>query len=223
MACDFSVASDLARFGQAGPRHGSSPLGGATDFLPLFVGVERALESCTLCESWSAYKALRLGLLTDVAPVLRIGERLVPNPLVETEQWVREARIVYGEDLQGEPLERGKELLAGGKIDFSLLDERIDGLVTRLMMTMPGCLAQTLAAVRKHKLAHWDLNRESSRAWLGLNMLAEGAAGFRAFDQGPRSMREVDFVELRQRLARGETWSPELIESLIPRASGVTP
>ena len=25
MACDFSIASDLARFGQAGPRHGSAP------------------------------------------------------------------------------------------------------------------------------------------------------------------------------------------------------
>ena len=35
MACDFSVAQDLARFGQAGPKHGSAPIGGATDFLPL--------------------------------------------------------------------------------------------------------------------------------------------------------------------------------------------
>ena len=35
MACDFSVAQDLARFGQAGPKHGSAPIGGATDFLPV--------------------------------------------------------------------------------------------------------------------------------------------------------------------------------------------
>ncbi|HED07873.1 MAG TPA: 6-oxocyclohex-1-ene-1-carbonyl-CoA hydratase, partial [Ignavibacteria bacterium] len=34
MACDFSVAQDLARFGQAGPKHGSAPDGGSTDFLP---------------------------------------------------------------------------------------------------------------------------------------------------------------------------------------------
>ena len=34
MACDFSIAQDLARFGQAGPKHGSAPIGGATDFLP---------------------------------------------------------------------------------------------------------------------------------------------------------------------------------------------
>ncbi len=38
MACDFSVAQDLARFGQAGPKHGSAPIGGATDFLPVMIG-----------------------------------------------------------------------------------------------------------------------------------------------------------------------------------------
>ena len=32
MACDFTVAQDLAAFGQAGPRHGSAPDGGSTDF-----------------------------------------------------------------------------------------------------------------------------------------------------------------------------------------------
>ena len=39
MACDFSIAQDLARFGQAGPKHGSAPIGGATDFLPDMIGV----------------------------------------------------------------------------------------------------------------------------------------------------------------------------------------
>lgn len=45
MACDFSVAQDLARFGQAGPKHGSAPIGGATDFLPVVVGAERAMAA----------------------------------------------------------------------------------------------------------------------------------------------------------------------------------
>ncbi len=38
MACDFTIAADTARFGQAGPKHGSAPDGGSTDFLPLYVG-----------------------------------------------------------------------------------------------------------------------------------------------------------------------------------------
>ena len=57
MACDFSIASDMARFGQAGPKHGSAPIGGATDFLPLLVGVERAMASLTLCDPLTAHQA----------------------------------------------------------------------------------------------------------------------------------------------------------------------
>src|SRR3989338_1543797 len=43
MACDFSVAQDLARFGQAGPQHGSAPIRGATDLPPLLIFPARAL------------------------------------------------------------------------------------------------------------------------------------------------------------------------------------
>ena len=92
MACDFSIASDLARFGQAGPRHGSAPDGGSTDFLHLYVGIAHAIESCTLCEPWSAYKALRLGLLNQVVPVLVRDGRFIPNPLVVTDRWVGRQR-----------------------------------------------------------------------------------------------------------------------------------
>ena len=59
MACDFSVAQDLARFGQAGPKHGSAAIGGSTDFLPVMIGCEQAMVSGTLCEPFSAHKAQR--------------------------------------------------------------------------------------------------------------------------------------------------------------------
>jgi 6-oxo-cyclohex-1-ene-carbonyl-CoA hydrolase len=90
MACDFTLAQDLASFGQAGPRHGSAPDGGSTDFLPLFVGIEAAMQSCTLCEPWSAHKAHRLGLVSGIVPALRLDGRFVPNPLVVTERWTDE-------------------------------------------------------------------------------------------------------------------------------------
>ena len=80
MACDFSVAQDLALFGQAGPKHGSAPDGGSTDFLPLFVGIERAMESCTLCDHWSAHKAHRLGLVTRIVPALEARRSLRAQP-----------------------------------------------------------------------------------------------------------------------------------------------
>ena len=97
MACDYSVASDLANFGQAGPRHGSAPDGGATDFLPLYVGTERAMQSLTLCEPWTAYEALAYGLITDAVPTLKSNGAFVPNPLVVTDRWLDDmGRIVYG-------------------------------------------------------------------------------------------------------------------------------
>jgi 6-oxocyclohex-1-ene-carbonyl-CoA hydrolase len=221
MACDFSIASDLARFGQAGPKHGSAPDGGSTDFLPLFVGIERAMESCTLCSHWSAHKALRLGLLTAIVPALKIDGRFVANPLVVTNRWLDDhGRVVHGEWRTGDEAKRGKEQLARGTVDLALLDQEVDTMVTALAMTMPGCLAKTLESVRKHKLAHWDRNRETNRAWLGLNMMTEGRAGFRAFHEGNKECREPDFLLLRQLQARGEVWGDQLTETILWRAHG---
>ena len=78
-------------------------------------------------------------------------------------------------------------------------------------------MQKTIASVRKHKLEHWDRNRETNRAWLGLNMMTEGRAGFRAFHEGEGKDREVDFVKLRQALAAGEPWGERLLESVLPK------
>ncbi len=216
MACDFSVAQDLALFGQAGPRHGSAPDGGSTDFLPLFIGMEAAMESGTLCEHWSAHKAYRLGMLTRIVPALKVDGAFVPNPLVITDRWVDEwGRIVHGERRQGGELEEGKRTLARGAIDLSLLDREIEAFVFRLAMTMPGCLIKTIESLRKHKLQHWDRNRETNRAWLALNMMTEGRAGFRAFNEGTKACREADFLLLRRRLAEGGAWGDDLTEEIL--------
>ncbi|MFQ5790931.1 MAG: 6-oxocyclohex-1-ene-1-carbonyl-CoA hydratase [Acidobacteriota bacterium] len=223
MACDFSIAQDLALIGQAGPKHGSAPDGGSTDFLPLFVGVEAAMESCSLCEHWSAYKALRLGLLTKVVPALKIGGQFVPNPLVITDRWIDEmGQIVYGEPKTGEAREAGKRRLAEGEMDLSVLDHDVDTFIYKLAHTMPGCLSKTIESVRKHKLEHWDRNKETNRAWLALNMMTEGRAGFRAFHEGTKACREPDFLLLRRRLAEGKVWSEELVEEVLARAHGKT-
>src|SRR5512141_2350933 len=105
MACDFSVAQDLARFGQAGPKHGSAPDGGSTDFLPLFVGIENAMVGCTLCEHWSAHQAYRLGIVNEITPALKVDGEYVANPTVVTDRYVDElGRIVLGAPLAGQAL-----------------------------------------------------------------------------------------------------------------------
>jgi 6-oxo-cyclohex-1-ene-carbonyl-CoA hydrolase len=217
MACDFSVASDLAVFSQAGPKHGSAPDGGSTDFLPLFVGMEQAMNSGTLCEPWSAHRFYYLGGLTDIVPTLEVDGRFLANPLVVTDRLLDEhGRVVLGEWRTGEDRERGKELLREGRVNLSPLDTAVNRVASQLLYTMPDCLTKTIESLRKHKLEHWDRNRETNRAWLALNMLTEANAGFRAFHFGTKAQREADFVKLRQHLACGGRWSEELIREIAP-------
>jgi len=224
MACDFTVAQDMANFGQAGPKHGSAPDGGSTDFLALFVGIEEAMESCTLCEHWSSYKAKRLGLITKVVPALKVDGKFIPNPFVITDRWLDDqGQIVYGEFKTGDARNEAKALLGKGERDLSLLDKAVDDYIYALTMTMPGCLTKTIESVRKHKLEHWDRNKESNRAWLGLNMMTEGRAGFRAFNEGSRACREPDFVVARRGLAEGAMWGEELTNQILAKAHGKAP
>jgi 6-oxo-cyclohex-1-ene-carbonyl-CoA hydrolase len=217
MACDFSIASDLALFSQAGPKHGSAPDGGSTDFLPLFVGIEQAMVSATLCQPWSAHRFYRLGGLTQIVPVLRVDGQWVANPMVETERELDQfGRFVFGEPKGGRVREEAKQMMARGTVDLAMLDDAVDDMTTKLLYTMPDCLTKTIESVRKHKLEHWDRNKEANRAWLALNMMTEGNAGFRAFHYGTKQQREVDFVLLRRRLAEGAKWGEELIEEIAP-------
>ncbi len=61
LACDIAISSDLAIFGQAGPRHGSAPVGGSSDFLPWFLSMEDAM--------WNWY------LMRDVVGIQDEGEK----------------------------------------------------------------------------------------------------------------------------------------------------
>jgi 6-oxo-cyclohex-1-ene-carbonyl-CoA hydrolase len=219
MACDFSVAQDLARFGQAGPKHGSAPIGGATDFLPLMVGAERAMVACVLCEPFSAHKAYQMGVLTDVVPALKVDGQFVANPTVETQRMLDDhGRFCYGEPKSGAALDAGKALMKRGTVDLSLLDARIEELCAKILLTFPDCTTKTLEELRKPKLEAWNRNKEDSRSWLALNMMTEARSGFTAFNEGTKDDREVDFVLLRQKLAAGQSWVGSLHDEIQPRA-----
>jgi 6-oxo-cyclohex-1-ene-carbonyl-CoA hydrolase len=220
MACDFSVAQDLARFAQAGPKHGSAPIGGATDFLPVIIGAERAMAACVLCEPFSAHEAYYLGMISAVVPALRVDGRYIANPLVETQRMLDEyGRVVFGKPKTDDALRAGQELLKRGTVDLSALDDKVNGLCTQLLYTFPDCTTKTLEELRKPKLEAWNRNKENSRAWLALNMMTEARAGFRAFHEGTKQTgREVDFIKLRQALAANTPWSDQLTASIQPGA-----
>jgi 6-oxo-cyclohex-1-ene-carbonyl-CoA hydrolase len=218
MAADYSVAQDLANFGQAGPKHGSAAIGGATDFLPVMIGCEQAMVSGTLCEPFSAHKAYRLGVISQIVPALKVKGEFIANPTVITGQMLDDyGRIVHGEFKSGAEFASGRVLLKEGEIDLSLLDEAVESLCAKLLETFPECMAKSLEELRKPKLIAWNSNKENSRAWLALNMMNEARTGFRAFNEGNREVgREIDFVALRQALAVGTPWTPELVDSLMP-------
>jgi len=218
MACDFSVAADTARFGQAGPRHGSAPDGGSTDFLPLYVGFSRAMESGVLCEIWSAHKALFYGLVNEVVPVLKVDGQWIANPLVVTDTFLGPfGQIVFGDYQSGSAKVEAKALLAQAEVDLTRLDKAVEQLCTKILMLMPDCTSKTVNSLRKHKQRHWDLNSITNREWLGLNMMTEAKAGFQAFNEGPKGKREVDFIRLRQLLAQGHPWDDELLRAVSPQ------
>jgi 6-oxo-cyclohex-1-ene-carbonyl-CoA hydrolase len=222
MACDFTIAHDLANFGQAGPKHGSAAIGGATDFLPVMIGCEQAMVSGTLCEPFSAHKAARLGIIADVVPSLKINGKFVANPTVITDQMIDEyGRIILGEFRTGGDFKAGRDLIKSGEIDLSMLDDKVEELCAKLIETFPECMAKSLEELRKPKLQAWNQNKENSRAWLALNMMNEARTGFRAFNEGNKETgREIDFVKLRQGLAKGVPWTEELIDSLMPGKEG---
>jgi 1,4-dihydroxy-2-naphthoyl-CoA synthase len=66
--CDLTIASETARFGQAGPRVGSFDAGFGTNYLARVVGEKRAREIWYLCRQYDAATAERWGLVNTVVP-----------------------------------------------------------------------------------------------------------------------------------------------------------
>ena len=188
--------------------------------MPLYVGWARAVESCTLCETWSAHLALGNGWLNGIAPVLKVDGEFIPNPMVHTDaSYDAWGRPQWGLPKTGDALVEAKALLKSAEVDFALLDAEVESLAARLSATMPDCTTYTLENLRRHKLAHWDRNREGNRAWLALNMMTEALAGFRTFNRVPRDEREADFLEMRRALAEGASWnSPDFLSRFAPYA-----
>jgi 6-oxo-cyclohex-1-ene-carbonyl-CoA hydrolase len=218
MACDIAVSSDLAIFGQAGPRHGSAPDGGSTDFLPWFLGIEDAMWNCISCELWSSYKTKRLGLISKVVPVLKKDNKFIRNPTVITDKYIEDGEIVYGEFLKGEEFKKAREVIKSTPIDFTLLDKEVDNIVWTYTNLMPGCLIKSIDGIRMKKKFFWDQTKLANRHWLSANMQTEAFLGFHAFNNKKLTGKDViDFVKYRQLIAEGHPFDDALIEAVLPK------
>jgi naphthoate synthase len=70
--CDVTIASETARFGQAGPRVASFDGGFGTTYLARVVGEKRAREIWYFCRQYDATTAERWGLVNAVVPPERL-------------------------------------------------------------------------------------------------------------------------------------------------------
>lgn len=216
MACDLAVTADTAIFGQAGPRHGSSPDGGSTDFLPWYLSIEDAMWNCILCEMWSAYKMKRLGLVSKVLPVIKENGKFIRNPSVITDTYLKDGEIVYGEFYTGEEGKKAREYMKTAAIDFELLDKAVNEIVWKLTNLMPGCTIKAIDGIRMKKKFFWDVSKSLHRHWLSVNMSTEAFLGFHAFNTRKMTGSDViDFVKFRQLLAQGLPMDEKLFEQVL--------
>ena len=216
MSCDTSVASDLAIFGQAGPRHGSAPDGGSSDFLPWMLPIELAMWNCVSCEMWSAYKMKHLGLITKCFPVIKDNGEWVRNPAIITDKYIEDGEVVYGEFKSGEAAKQAREYVRNAQIDFELLDAEINRIIWTYTNLFPGCLIKSVESIRLKKKFFWDQAKVNNRHWLAANMNSEAYLGFNAFNTKKITGQDViDFIEFRRRQAQGDAFDAEFMAAVL--------
>jgi enoyl-CoA hydratase/carnithine racemase len=76
MACDLAVMVEDAFIRHVGLEHGSVPAGGATQWLPVFVGDRRAREIILMCEEIPAARAEEWGLVNWVVPAAELDAKV---------------------------------------------------------------------------------------------------------------------------------------------------
>ena len=106
--CDLSIASETARFGQAGPMVGSFDAAYGAAYLTRLVGEKRAREIWYLCRQYNAKEALEMGLINAVVP---------PDKLeAEVDKWCLEI------------LEKSPGAIRGVKAALNMMSAEIRGL-----------------------------------------------------------------------------------------------
>ena len=215
-ACDFTVAADTASFGQAGTRHGSTPTGGSTNFLPLNLSMEQAMWQACSNEQWSAAKMERLGGITKCVPIKKNDKgEWVRDPRVIYD-WAIDGEITFGEYKTGSAYKEAQAQLKELKTDWTKLDALVDNMVWTLTQTTYLCLMHTIESVRDRKRFFWDSEKSAEIYWLAANMNTEAYLGMTAFNnQKMTGKRDIDYLEYRRQLANLTSY-PDLVEKVMP-------
>lgn len=190
LACDLSIIAEHAFVGQVGTGVGSVAAGGATQWLPLFVGDRRARYMLMTNRRIPAYQALEWGLVNEVVPsVKKDGEFIVHA----TPEQIAQAQAGAG----------------GYSLDLTRLDEAVNALCRELIQKFPECLRYTKTQTNFWKDLAWHQTIGHARDWLALHYTSwEPLEGMHAFVE----KRPADYLKLRQRAAEGKSsefmWGP---------------
>lgn len=190
LACDLSVIAEHAYVGQVGTRVGSVAAGGATQWLPIFVGDRRARWMLMLNRPVPAYQALEWGLVNEVMPsVVKDGEFVV--------------------HATPEQIAKANKSQDGYSIDLSKLDEAVDSLCGDLVEKFPECTRYTKQQTNFWKDLAWHQTVGHARDWLSVHYTSfEPIEGMGAFVE----KRKPGYKMLRERAASGGSsefaWGP---------------
>ena len=190
LACDLSVIAEHAYVGQVGTGVGSVAAGGATQWLPIFVGDRRARWMLMLNRRVPAYQALEWGLVNEVVPSVKKDGEFITHATPE-----QIGKAHKGQD--------------GYALDLSKLDEAVDALCQELVDKFPECTRYTKANVNFWKDFAWHQTIGHTRDWLSIHYTSwEPLEGMSAFVE----KRQADYRMLRERAAAGQSsefiWGP---------------
>ena len=190
LACDLSVMAEHATIKQVGTSVGSVAAGGATQWLPVFVGDRRARYMLMTNRPVPAYQALEWGLVNQVVPSVKKGDAFVERATTEQIELAQAAKDGYS-------------------IDLSRLDEAVQALCAELIEKFPECMRYTKQQVNFWKDLAWHQTIGHARDWLSIHYASwEPLEGMGAFVE----KRPVDFLKLRRLAAEGRSsefrWGP---------------
>jgi naphthoate synthase len=128
VVCDLTIASDNARFGQAGPKVGSFDAGFGSSYLARHVGQKKAREIWFLCNQYSAKEAEDMGMVNKVVPLAELEDTTVEWCRIMLQRSPMALRMIkrgLNAELDGQ---RGLMEFAGdATLMFYMMDEAQEG------------------------------------------------------------------------------------------------
>jgi enoyl-CoA hydratase/carnithine racemase len=134
MACDLAVMVDDAFIRHVGLEHGSVPAGGATQWLPIFIGDRRAREIILLCEEIPAAQAEEWGLVNRVVPSAELDAAVdeyvekLARKLPQTTRYAKQQLNFWRDLAWHETVGHAREWLA-----LSMLGDEARDAITRFL------------------------------------------------------------------------------------------